>query len=275
MTATQDELKSMITSRDNPQIKELKKLQQKRFRVRRGQFAAEGEDLVAAALAAGWEPESLFCTPDAPADLLNHPKAVEVEFELLAGASALGSGARVIGQFALPADDYSSAPPANLSLFLHGVADPGNIGTLLRGADAFADGPVLVGEGCADAYSPKALRAAMGATFAKPPMHVDGPASDAYVVALDGDGDVDIREVEPRANTVLCAGGERDGLSESLLLSANVVARIPMREGGPESLNVAMATTIALYELSAKLQTGVHGDAGQSTIGGNVPLDEK
>jgi TrmH family RNA methyltransferase len=295
----------MITSKDNPQVKELKKLQQKRFRLRRNQFAAEGEDLVAAALAEGWVPDPLFCTPDAAPEFLNHPNALEVETELLANACALGSGARVVGVFpqgwALT-DGHGTSPAGGLidgvaekfdplfgegwhlvddddvpalSLHLEGVADPGNIGTLLRSANAFADGRVSLGAGCADPYSPKALRAAMGATFAKPPGSWAQRTDQTTVIALDGSGDLDIRDFQPSGPVVLCAGGERDGLSDRTLQNADVVARIAMRPGGPESLNVAMATTIALFEISSKLQSGVHATAANRSTDGNSPSDEK
>lgn len=246
-----------ITSKDNPQLKELKKLQQKRFRVRRGRFAAEGEDLVAAALAAGWEPEALFCTPDAPAEFLEAPRAMIAEYDLLASATALGSGARVVAVFELP--EVTEAKLGSLSLYAEGVSDPGNVGTLIRGASAFTDASVLLDDECADPYSPKALRAAMGATFAAPPVIgklIEAPGT--TILALDGSGEVDIREFDPAGPTIICAGGERDGLSDETLARADVVAKIPMLTGGPESLNVAMAATIALYELAGKLQPQVH-----------------
>ncbi|MGH2905273.1 MAG: TrmH family RNA methyltransferase [Solirubrobacterales bacterium] len=263
----------MITSKDNEQIKELRKLQDKRQRAKLGRFAAEGEDLVAAALAAGWEPEAIFVVEGAPAALSEHAAALAVQAELLDSASALGSGSRVIAVF-----EYAAAPevaPARtLALHLDGVSDPGNVGTLIRSASAFCDGPVSLGAGCADAYSPKALRAAMGSTFARPPIDGLTRPDGAKIVALDADGDIDIRDYEPRGPVVLVAGGERAGLSELKLLEADVVARIAMRPDGPESLNVAMAATIALHELGSKLQTTVHAAAARAAVGGNIPPDE-
>lgn len=239
----------MITSKDNPQLKELKKLQEKRFRSRRGQFAAEGEDLVEAALVAGWKPERLFCAPDAPPELLAHPSAWAVEYDLLAGACALGSGARVVGVFELPSEN--EADLGQLALYAHSVGDPGNVGTLIRSAGAFADSPVLLSEGSADPYSPKALRAGMGATFASPPQ-TDAVLADlpGTKVALDASGTVDVADVTADGPVILVVGSERDGLDQSVLDACDTVARIPMRGDGPESLNVAMAATIALYELS-------------------------
>lgn len=239
----------MITAKDNPQIKELKKLQEKRFRMRRGLFVAEGEDLVVAALEAGWAPERIFCAPDAPEQLRTHSAAWEVDFGLLAGASSLGSGARAIAVFA-----QTEARPherGELALYVEGVADPGNLGTLIRSAAAFADSPVMLGPGCAEAWSPKALRAGMGATFARPPIaDAELPQDGATVVALDGDGDIEIADVEIDGPVVVCAGAEREGLSAETLARADIVARIAMRPGGPESLNVAMAATVALYQLA-------------------------
>lgn len=239
----------MITSKDNQQIKELKKLQEKRFRLRQGRFAAEGEDLIESALDAGWSPLRIFHTPDAPERLRGHETSWEVDYDVLATASALGSGARAIAVFAQakPAKEASG----NLVLHVEGVADPGNIGTILRSAAAFTDTPVLLGPGCADPWSPKALRAAMGATFWVPPV-VDGqlPQGGVSVIALDARGEVALGDVEIDGPVVLCAGAERSGLGSETISRADRVARIPMRDGGPESLNVAMAVTIALYELA-------------------------
>lgn len=239
----------MITSKDNPQIKELKKLQEKRFRSRRGHFAAEGEDLVAAALASGWVPERIFHTPDAPDDLRAHEAAWEVDYDVLSSATALGSGARAVAVFEQV--DAAGIELGELTLFVEGVSDPGNIGTLIRSAAAFCDSPVLLGAGCAEPWSPKALRAGMGATFQWPPVEgAELPQSGATVVALDGGGDIAIQDVEIEGPVVICAGAERDGLSDETLARADIVACIPMRAHGPESLNVAMAATVAMYQLA-------------------------
>lgn len=239
----------MITSKDNPQIKELKKLQEKRFRLRRGLFAAEGEDLVMTALTAGWVPQRIFHTPDAPEELCEHEAAWEVSYEVLSGASTLGSGSRAIAVFAEA--EPTEAVLGKLALYVEGVADPGNIGTLVRAAAAFADSPVLLAPGCADPWSPKALRAGMGATFVNPPV-IDAalPQPAGTLVALDGAGERALDSVAVDGQVVICAGAERAGLSEATLARADVVAKIPMRSGGPESLNVAMAATIALYQLA-------------------------
>lgn len=235
----------MITSKDNPQIKDLKKLQKKRFRLRQNAFAAEGEDLVAAALAADWVPNAVYCTPDAPQEFKGLVQAQEVDYDVLASASALGSGARVVAVFEHP--EPEAPPTGGLRLVAHNIGDPGNVGTLIRSASAFTDAPVELRGACADPYSPKALRAAMGATFAYPPIEHPVEAS-ATVIALDANGDSDLGNLAVNGPVELHVGGERDGFADLPVGAIN--ARIPMRPDGPESLNVAMAATIALYELS-------------------------
>src|SRR4051794_13392111 len=140
---------SLITSPDNQKLKQIRKLHTKRERARSGLFVAEGEDLVNA----GWEPEYVLRAGD------------DIEPKLLADVSALGSGTRVIGVYRQRWSELGG----DVSVYLHGVSDPGNVGTIIRAAHAFADGPVVIGPGCADPYSPKAVRASMGSIFARPP----------------------------------------------------------------------------------------------------------
>src|SRR5215475_15461685 len=118
----------MITSAQNEQLKTIRKLQDKKHRERLGLFVAEGEDLVEAADAAGWEPEILLVAGE------------DVEPDLLAGVSSLGSGTRVVGVYA----QRWAEPGGVLSVYLHGVHDPGNVGAVIRSAHALCDGPVVL-----------------------------------------------------------------------------------------------------------------------------------
>src|SRR3954447_23170127 len=208
----------MIQSPDNEQLKTIRKLQSKRWRERLDLFAAEGEDLVEAAEAAGWEPESLLGAGE------------DVEPELLDEVSALGSGTRVIGVYRR----RWSEPGGDLSVYLHGVGDPGNVGTVIRSAHALADGPVVLGPGCADPFSPKAVRASMGSLFARPPARAAFGALPGTLVGLDAHAERSLGEVEAIPPLVICLGAEREGLPEGLPASA----RIPLRPDGPDSLNV-------------------------------------
>jgi TrmH family RNA methyltransferase len=221
----------VITSADNDKLKTIRKLAQKSWRDKLGLFVAEGEDLVQA----GWEPEFVLRAGE------------DVEPDLLNAVSALGSGTRVIGVY----EQRWAEPGGDLSVWLNGVEDPGNVGTIIRSAHALADGPVVLGPGCADPYSPKAVRASMGSIFARPPARAGFGELGGSRIALDAAAPDALGEVSPPA--VLCLGAEREGLPAEVLEAAEAVARVPLREGGPESLNVAMAASIALYEAARRM----------------------
>jgi TrmH family RNA methyltransferase len=215
----------MITSPQNEKLKEVRRLQRRRD----DRFVAEGEDLVEAAQAAGW-----------PA--VYHLEAgVDVEAELLAGVSALGSGTRVLAVY----DQRWSAPTGPLCVALWGVRDPGNVGTVLRSALAFGADSVALGPDCADPYGPKAVRASMGAIFAVPVARVQSieelPGRRIGLAARAGEA---LRgPIEGPATIVV--GSERDGVPDDVLAACDRVAHIPIRN---ESLNAAVAASIALYE---------------------------
>jgi TrmH family RNA methyltransferase len=198
-------------------------------------FVAEGEDLVAAAREAGRSAEFVLVAAGSGLD------GIAVEPGLLAGASALGSGTRAIAVFERPA----AAPPAGpLCVALWGVGDPGNVGTILRSALAFGAASVALGPGCADPFGPKAVRASMGAVFAVPVARVDDPAQlPRPAIALAARAGEPLRGPLPAATLVV--GAEREGLPDGVVAACDRVAHIPIRS---ESLNAAMAATVALYE---------------------------
>jgi RNA methyltransferase, TrmH family len=133
-----------------------------------------------------------------------------------------------------------------ITLALWHVGDPGNVGTLLRAADAFGAG-VALSEGCADPTAPKALRASVGSVFRIPLSGFDEPAGKR--VALVPSGGIPLPELDSEGDMVLVLGAERNGLPPEVLERCDERASIP-QPGGGESLNVAMAGTIALYELA-------------------------
>jgi TrmH family RNA methyltransferase len=143
-------------------------------------------------------------------------------------------------------------PGGELSVYLHGVGDPGNVGTIIRAADALCDGPVVLGPGCADPHSPKAVRASMGSLFTRPPARAELSELAGAKLALDGRAAASLAEVELEPPLVVCLGAERSGLPDEVVAQAAATARIPMRSGGPESLNVAIAAAVALYELGRR-----------------------
>jgi TrmH family RNA methyltransferase len=193
---------------------------------------AEGEDLVGAALEAGLEPVELLV-----ADQTIAP-------ELLAEVSTLPHPARMIGVFRRADLPAFSQRPVGLALWR--VADPGNVGTLIRTADAFGASVELAG-GCADPTGPKALRASAGAVFRVPV----GDAAAGRRVALVAHGGRPLGEVELGEQTVFVLGAEREGLPEAVLAGCDETATISI-PGEAESLNVAAAGAIALYEHSRR-----------------------
>jgi TrmH family RNA methyltransferase len=230
----------MITSPDNNQLKTIRKLHDKRHRTREGLFVAEGEDLVGAARAVGWEPEILLVSGE------------DVEPKLLDAVSTLGSGARVIAVYR----QRWAEPGGELSVYLHGVGDPGNVGTVIRSAHALADGPVVLGPGCADPWGPKAVRASMGSLFARPPARGDFGGLGGTTIALAARSGDPLENLPLAPPEVLCVGGERKGLPAPVTAAADAVAHLPLRDGAPDSLNVAMAATVALYERNRMARNG-------------------
>jgi RNA methyltransferase, TrmH family len=215
----------VITSADNDKLKTIRKLQQKRWRTKLGLFAAEGEDLVEA----GRDPEFVLRAGE------------DVEPQLLDAVSTLGSGTRVIGVYPQRWAD----PAGDVLVYLHGVEDPGNVGTIIRSAHALANATVVLGPGCADPFSPKAVRASMGSIFARPPARCSLAELSGDVLALSARGERPLGEVELTTPLVLCLGSERGALPPGL-----ETARIPVHA---DSLNVAMAAAVALYEVERRM----------------------
>ena len=220
----------MITSASNPTLKLVRKLlAQKRKREELGLFAVEGEDLVDAAAAAGIEPIELLVAGET------------VEPELLAAISTLPHPARVVAVYR--AADLPHEP-RETTLALWQVADPGNVGTLLRAADAFA-AAVALSPGCADPFGPKALRASAGAIFRVPVLAFDDAPGER--VALVAHGAPPLHELALSGPVTFVLGAERQGLPRDIVEQSHKVASIPT-PGDAESLNVAVAGAIALYE---------------------------
>jgi len=220
----------VITSRDNERLKLLRKLRDRRWRDKLGLFAVEGEDLVAAASAAGVE----------AVDVLEAGETVAPE--LLAEVSSLAHPPRVVAVYRRDDLPHGLRP---VTLALWRVGDPGNVGTLLRSADAFGAG-VALSAGCADPTSPKALRASMGSVFRVPLAPFEQPAGRR--LALVPHGGTALPELATGGEVVLVLGAEREGLPPEVLAACDERVSIP--QAGGESLNVAMAGTIALYELA-------------------------
>jgi RNA methyltransferase, TrmH family len=290
-----------ITSPHNPHLKDLRRLARRRERERAGRFTAEGEDLILAAQSAGWPALEGYRVPACD---VGGAHFTEVTPEALAAVSTLGSGTRAIGVYE---QRWIDAPTGPLCVYLHGVRDPGNIGTVLRSALAFGASCVALGPDCADPYGPKAVRASMGAIFAVALARVQAPdaagldaagtlgtarkpgtagemsrtAGTPWMagtprmagmpdtaplpgerIALVAGAGEPLAELCARLGDVsggarsltLLVGSERFGLPEELVEACEHVAHIPI---AAESLNAAMAATVALYETTTRRSTRV------------------
>ncbi|HEY4346483.1 MAG TPA: RNA methyltransferase [Gaiellaceae bacterium] len=236
----------MISSRDNEKLKLVRKLHERRWREKLGLFVCEGEDLIHAATA---EPVELLVAGE------------NVEPALLAEVSTAAHPPREIAIFRHA--DLPAPEPRAAVLALWRLSDPGNVGTLIRTADAFG-AAVALSEGCADPTGPKALRASAGAIWRVPQLPFPGDRgygpNGARVsshkvevrdvkherlqrIALSSRGGTPLPEVDLSSGATFLLGAEREGLPDEV--EHDVEAWIPI---DAESLNVAAAGAIALYE---------------------------
>jgi RNA methyltransferase, TrmH family len=268
-----------ITSVSNPIIKDIKTLSQKKARDETGTFMAEGLKLVIDALDLGWSIKTLIYAIDtrskplvaavAARSIAAGAQVLEVNDKVLTAVTRKDNPQMVVGIFEtrwMPLGDIH--PKQNETwLALDRVRDPGNLGTIIRTADAAgASGVILVGE-TTDPFSLETVRATMGSVFAIPVARAGEAeflawykASGARMVGTHLEGSVDYRTIDYRGRpTILLMGNESRGLPPELASKADVLARIP-QQGRADSLNLAVATAIMLYEsrrhlLSLELRT--------------------
>ena len=251
-----------IKSTDNNKLKLVRKLRQRRHRDREGLFVTEGEDLLAAGLAAGAEPEVLLTLQGEGLG------GDEVEADVLASVSTLGFASRAIAVWR----QEWSAVEGPVCVYLEGIGDPGNVGGIVRTANALVRGTIVLGPECADPHGPKAVRATMGSIFTQPLAKAGIEATPAPRIALVAHGgrpiddmavlfdigeqkhpaDQNALSTQPQSGLTLIFGSERNGVPPKVLEAADESVTIPLREGAAESLNVAAAAAIALQRISSE-----------------------
>ena len=246
-----------ITSRKNPLLQQLRRLLQSRgAREAAGEYIADGTKLLAEAVR--WIPERLrtvVVTESVdPGELPPHVRLVEVPDDIMAQLSPSKTPQGALFTCALPPMEALSIQPG--TLILDGIQDPGNLGTILRTADAW-DRPVVLTPGCCDAFSHKTVRASMGAVFRTPPgfmtqEEVYGTLLAAgiplYVTALTSDA-LDVRQVALSKGAVVI-GSEGKGVGEYFRTHADQTLIIPMT-ARCESLNAAVAAAVVLWQMLA------------------------
>ena len=250
-----------ITSPHNEKLKLIRRLGRRRSREREGLFVGEGEDLLAAARTAGAEPVELLT---AAGEGLG---GTEVEPGLLARFSNLGSGTRSIGVWR----ELWADQPVTPCVYLHGISDPGNVGTVIRTASALVGGSVALGPDCADPFGPNAVRASMGAVFSEPLVRARVESTPEPRAALVAHGGEPLEGLDGAAT--VCLGAERDGLPAEVVEQCDVRVTIPLREGA-ESLNVAAAAAIALQRISSPASRDASHSRGARVFHGSNPSNE-
>jgi TrmH family RNA methyltransferase len=257
----------MITSVQNERVKYIRSLARRRVRQREGRFVVEGRRLVDEMMRAGVRPALVLYTDAWAASSEGQrllPLLAQAEDgDWLASEAVLAAcadtetpqGVLAVVRF------LQSEPRPGPILILDQLRDPGNLGTILRSAEAAGVGQVLLAPGTVDVYNPKVVRAAMGAHFRLPVSHLEWPAiaeraRDRAVWLADASGDVAYDAVDWRLPSALIVGGEATGAGEKATALATGRVRISMA-GGTESLNAAMAATVILFEMARQRRGGV------------------
>lgn len=254
-----------ITSLSNDDVKAARALHLRKARDERGLFLAEGLKLVGEAIANGFSPSQLFVGPQerAPRFLAEAMAAteraggevLEVTPEILGKIARKDNPQAVVGVFRQPERRAERADPTGAPVWiaLEQVRDPGNLGTIVRTADACGAGGVFLIGDCCDPYSVEAVRASMGSIFAAPVFRLDlegfaqlrarwpGPVVGTLLTAT-----ADYRDAPYAPPTLVLMGNEQSGLTASLAGTCDVSVKIPMR-GRADSLNLSVASGLMLY----------------------------
>jgi 23S rRNA (uridine2479-2'-O)-methyltransferase len=250
-------------------------LSNRRKRQRAGEFVVQGVRPITLALRHGWPVRALIYDADRPlsawaaaivadgAPPAGHAQRVAMAGELLRELGEKDEQApELIAVVAIPADDYARIPagPDFLGVVFDRPSSPGNLGTVVRSADAFgAAGVIVTGHG-ADPYDPRSVRASTGSLFAVPVVRGDAPAGvvewvravrhsgvPVTVLGSDENGDVEAAGQDLTGPALLVVGNETTGLSEAWRAACDRIVRIPIT-GSASSLNAASAATVLLYE---------------------------
>ncbi len=254
---------NMLTSKNNPKIKSAKKLLSRRGREKAGQYLIEGPHLLEAALEAGADLAEVFLTLEHEADFkLANQTLISPEI-----AAELSDTQRDQGVFAVVNQDQKASfqPVSPAVLLLDGIQDPGNLGTLIRSADAFNYQDIYLGKGTVDPYSPKVVRSMQGSQF-----HVrlhqvvleEAMASlraAGYCLAATELNDqaqaLETYNLKKHQKWGIILGNEGNGVRPEIIAASDISLYITML-GQAESLNVAIAGSIAMHHFLPNWSVG-------------------
>jgi TrmH family RNA methyltransferase len=248
----------MISSTQNERIKYIRSLARRRVRQREGRFVVEGTRLIEEVARAGIRPTLVLYTERWSATLeaqrlLSSLLAAEDGAWFVSEAAMIACADTKTPQGVLAVIPFVQLQPrSGLVLILDGLRDPGNLGTILRSAEAAGVGHVVLAPGTVDAYNPKVVRGAMGAHFRLPISSLDWPTiaevmAGRQVWLAEATGGIAYDAVDWRQAVALIVGGEAAGAGGEATTLATGRVTIPMA-GGAESLNAAMAATVILFE---------------------------
>lgn len=241
----------ILTSKNNPLVKETASLKEKKGRRELGLFLVEGVKMARECQNSGFEIERIFLSENFENKELDESKVVRVSNDVLKTLSDEKTPQGVICRVKIPQKTLEK--PTGKCLILDGVSDPGNMGAIIRTANAAGYNEIYLTPDCTDPYSPKSVRASMsGIFFTKLYFGTREEIVDAlkgiavYVADMNGEN---IFSIQPPEKYALAIGNEGNGISEEIFNAASKTLRIPMRET-QESLNASVAAGISMYLLS-------------------------
>jgi TrmH family RNA methyltransferase len=259
-----------ITSFKNPKVKFLRSLRLRKYRQREGRFLAEGIRIVEEALTCGAPVETLVYAPDllvseraqALIERVSPSQRLALSGDVFCSLSERKTPQGIAALIRIQDLSLAAIPTSDdmLVIVAYQLRDPGNLGSIIRTADAAGATGVIVIEPAVDVYDPQAVRATMGSLFALPVVRLSSDAAlsswyaevraagaPLFVVASSTHGDQDCFEVDYCQPLALVVGSERHGLPTTVRAEADVVVRLPMT-GRATSLNVSAATAALVYE---------------------------
>jgi TrmH family RNA methyltransferase len=270
----------MITSRSNSQVRSIKNLRNIKYRKETGLFFVEGIKLVGDAITSGWKVNSVIYSPELLKSefgyrIVEISKDINLEtievssdiFHYLSDKDGPQGVAAVVHQEFQPQEFISEN--GGVWVGLDSVQDPGNLGAIIRTVDAAgANGIVLIGN-CTDPFSPETVRASMGAIFSVKMISMDFESfinwhqyNPMILIGSSDKGSEDYQSSVYQKNMFLLMGSEQKGLNPELRTICSKVVSIPMR-GSSDSLNLAIATGIILYEIMSQLNNSKPEDGGR------------
>lgn len=261
----------MITSRGNPMVKRCKKLQASgKARREEGCFLAEGARLCREVFGCGLTVEAVLATKEALERnpfLRERGEVLEISTEVSAAISDTKSPQGVFCLCQIPPEPPFSIRLGGRYLLLDSLQDPGNLGTILRGAEAFGITALILGKGCPDRFSPKVLRSTMGSVFRQPAFEAEDlsevvsalrEAGMPVWAAMPDPAARPVLELPEEGGLAVVIGNEGSGVSREVFRVCSGAVYIPMAPR-IESLNAAAAATVIMWELSGRRGEGQHG----------------